>query len=238
MKIFICTNILTVIDAAAYVSACNFWYRLGKKYPDWVFYNMTPPRMAIDQARNWAARMALECECDYLMFIDDDMILHPDTLSSLIEANLDIVMAHTYIRGYPFNVMAFKNSTERPLGFFNDYKDFLDDKGIYLCDAVGFAVCLIKCSLLRRMEPPYFVTGTGHTEDIYFCCKARAEIGPEVSIGGDTKVSTGHLLHKESVNVESVEKLRVYYAEKKEEIVNGDRGSVYYRQISSVLGQD
>lgn len=237
MKYFICTNILSSIDPSAYVSHCNFWYRLGRKFPLDTFYAMTPPRMAIDQARNWAAKMALELECDYLMFLDDDMVIIPDTLSSLIDCDLDITMAHTYIRGNPFNVMAFKKNEQGNLAFFNDYESSVNEKGIYLCDAVGFAVCLIKVSLLRKMETPYFVTGTGHTEDIYFCCKARVEVGETVSIGVDTKVPTGHLLHKEAVSFHTVDKLRTYYKELAKEIIDADRGAKYYHQINQVLGQ-
>jgi glycosyltransferase involved in cell wall biosynthesis len=238
MKVFICTNILTVIDAAAYVTHCNFWYRLGKNFPKDTFISMTPPRMAIDQARNWAAKMALEQECDYLMFLDDDMLIHPDTLTSLIDANLDIVMAHTYIRGYPFNAMSFYRDANGGLSFCNDWKDRVDENGIFTCDAVGFAVCLIKCSLLSKMEAPYFVTGTGHTEDIYFCCKARTEVSQDVSIGVDTRVPTGHLLHKENVSVENIDRLKEYYKTRDLETApNNDRGQSYYDAVRRVLGE-
>lgn len=245
MKVLICTNILTVIDAAAYISHCNFWYRIGKTYPKDTFISMTPPRMSIDQARNWSARMALEMECDYLLFLDDDMIIHPDTLASLIDADQDIVMAHTYIRGVPFNVMSFIKKEDGGLHYFNDYKEHINKKGIVPCDAVGFAVCLIKMDLIRKMEAPYFVTGTHHTEDIYFCCKARREISEDVSIAVDTRVPTGHLLHKEFVHEGNVDKLKVFYDvavevkdTKEKEAVNGDRGTAYYDQIKQVLGQD
>lgn len=238
LKVFICTNLLTVVDPAAYVTHCNFWYRLGRTYPKAIFYAMTPPRMSIDQARNWAGKMALDLECDYLMFLDDDMLIHPDTLKYLIDADQDIVMAHTYIRGYPFNVMSFKSDGKGGLKNFNDYKRHVDEKGIVPCDAVGFAVCLIKCSLLKQMETPYFVTGTGHTEDIYFCLKARDEIGPEVTIGVDTRVPTGHLLHKENVSVENVKQLKRHYAPRfKAGKSPADRGQSYYEAVNKVLGQ-
>ncbi len=175
LKVFICTNILSVIDAAAYVTHQNFFYRLGKTFPRAIFYFMTPPRMSIDQARNWAAKMALEQECDYILFLDDDMLIHPDTLKYLINADLDICMAHTYIRGYPFDVMAFKK-TKKGLEKFNDYQKYVNKKGIFMCDAVGFAVCLIKVDLLKMMEEPYFVTGINHTEDIFFCLAAKEQL--------------------------------------------------------------
>jgi glycosyltransferase involved in cell wall biosynthesis len=236
MKTFICTNILTVVDAASYITHCNFWYRLGRTFPKDTFFAMTPPRMAIDQARNWAAKMAMQQECDYLMFIDDDALIAPDTLASLISADLDIVMAHTYIRGYPFHVMAFKRDGEKGLVNFDDYKEFIGENGVFLCDAVGFHCALIKVELLKKMEPPYFLTGTHYTEDIYFCVKARKEVSESVSIGVDTRVPTGHLLHKENVSVENVERLRTYYSNGEQNGVPRDRGQSYYEQVSLVLG--
>jgi GT2 family glycosyltransferase len=239
LKVFICTNLLTVVDPAAYVTHCNFWYRIGKNFPFDIFFAMTPPRMSIDQARNWAAKMALEQECDYLMFLDDDMLVHPDTLAYLINADLDIVMADTFIRGYPFNSMSFVKDGKGGLRNFNEVRKKVNEKGIALCDAVGFAVCLIKCSLLSRMEQPYFVTGTGHTEDIYFCLSARDQLGDEVSIGVDTRVPTGHLLHKESVSIGNVSSLRRYYSSEFRPSKKGlnDRGLDYYAAVNKVLGQ-
>ena len=81
--------------------------------------------------------------------------------------------------------------------------------GVALCDAVGFSCVLIKMDLIRKMTTPYFLTMAGaHTEDIYFCVKARKELGGDVSIGVDTRVPTSHLFNRIFVGEDNVKFLR------------------------------
>lgn len=183
--------------------------------------------MSIDNMRNAAAKAALELECDYLMFIDDDMILHPDTFESLLAADKDIVMALTFIRGGEFPPMFFKRVPKEngyDLTHFHDWEDHIDEKGLVECAAIGFATVLIKTSILKQLEAPYFLTAGGHTEDVYFCCRAKAEIGEHVSIFVDTKVPTGHLVESEIAHVSTVKKLREFYKKPEPQI---DRGVEY-----------
>lgn len=190
---------------------------------------MAPGRMSIDNMRNMAAKVALEQECDYLMFIDDDMVLHPDTFESLLKADKDIVMALTFIRGGEFPPMFFKKVPREKgydLTYYTDWKDHVDENGLVECQALGFATVLIKTEILKKLEPPYFLTISGSTEDVYFCCKAKQEIGEHVSIFVDTKVPTGHIVEPEIAHVTTVEKLREYH--KKEVVAKPiDRGKEY-----------
>jgi hypothetical protein len=89
--------------------------------------------MSIDNARNTAADLAMKMECDYLMFIDDDVLIPKNTLDLLLKADKDIAAGLVIIRGVPFNVMAFrwldlgqkqeerpKEDERRSLTFYND----------------------------------------------------------------------------------------------------------------------
>lgn len=229
MKILIGTNVLTSVHHLAYASHCEFWYKLGKKHPDIKFYFMPPGRMSIDNMRNAAAKVALELECDYLMFIDDDMILHPNTMESLLKADKDIVMALTFIRGGEFPPMFFKRVPKDggyDLTHYSDWQENIDENGLVDAAAIGFATVLIKMDLIKKLEPPYFLTAGGHTEDVYFCCRVKAEVGEQVSIAVDTKVPTGHILEPEIVHISTVEKLRAYH-KKEEPKATIDRGQEY-----------
>jgi hypothetical protein len=254
MKTLICVNTLTEIDSSVYAGHCNFWFRLGRKTTDEFFF-YTPHRTSIDRARNTAAQMALEQECDFLMFIDDDVILHVDTYQRLKDAAADIAMAHTVIRGYPFDNMAFKGEWEvtkagseriKTLTFFNDWKDFLDTDGRYEADAVGCSCVLIKCELLKKLHKPYFVTSSsaGMTEDVYFCLKAKETLGKSnVRIIVDSTIATGHLMDKQIVT-EANRDLLKQFAEAEHEVVYGapmskkeeeqDRGQMYLDLVEKV----
>ena len=248
MKILLGINVLTMIDAQVYGNHLAWAYHLGRlkeqKGIDIILY--TPWRTSIDRMRNTAAKLALENECDYLMFVDDDMVLQTNTLECLLDADKDIVMAHTYIRGYPFHPMAFKNKSETPndiqLTHFEDLMEFKDEKGLVDCPAIGFATVLIKTDILRKLEPPYFVTTPNSTEDVYFCLRAKIEIGPEVSIAVDTRCPTGHAMDKEFVHEKTVHAHRLYceaLMSEAEKLKVGpekrdDRGNEYHKVIEAL----
>lgn len=212
MKILVGVNTLTTLDTEVVGSLCNFWYRLGKMHPDKEFIMYHPRRTSIDRMRNNAAIIALDKECDYLMFIDDDIIMDRDVLDCLLKPDKDITAALTFIRGYPFNPMSFKYVTKynvKMLEFLTD-EDLTSSDGYISCDAVGFACVLIKCSLLKQIREPYFMTGSMHTEDIYFCCKAKEEV-PDCSIYTCTLKPTLHLLDKQPIGVNTRAALKTYY---------------------------
>ena len=213
LKIFVGVNTLTSIDTEVYGSHSNFWYYNGKTYPDFQFIKFHPRRLSIDHMRNKSAELALAHECDYLMFVDDDVIIEKDTLTTLLSADKDVVMGLTYIRGYPFNPMLFKSVlNKKGVQILDHYHDFANNvvDGLVECAAVGFSCVLIKCDLLKKVRPPYFITGTHHTEDIYFCVKAKREVDG-VSIFTDVRCPTQHLLDKQAVGPKTVEALRGYY---------------------------
>lgn len=210
------------------------------------FYLFTPQRVSIDRGRNEAARIAMDTECDYVWFLDDDMVINPLTLDSLIAANKDIVMAHSYIRGYPYRPMCFRwKSLDKDMP---ELEHFEKDEDLYvlkdknkLCDvaAVGFTCTLVKVNLLKKMNPPFFITNPhgGGTEDVYFCMRAHAEIG-DISVAVDLNYPTVHLGDREAITQTTVEHLRKYHEavnpslllskEGREAVLEGDRSQEYH----------
>jgi hypothetical protein len=183
--------------------------------------------------RNLAGRTALQTECDYLVFIDDDMLLHNETLEKLIEADKDIIMAHTYIRGTPFRPMSFKLKGEAPDQKLENFDEIDEiDQEIVDCDAVGFAAVCIKTHLLRDLPPPWFVTIPEQmTEDVYFCLSCRAKLPYPVSIAVHKGVPTAHKLAPEFVHAENVKRLREITPIQDEENSRRDRSRIYYNAV-------
>ncbi len=192
-RIVVATNSLVSADYEAYTNHIQTWFKFGRSYPDLEFIMCNPARMSIDRMRNMAADVALESESDYLLFMDDDVLVQPDGLRKLLDCDADIAAAKVVIRGYPFDWMIFKNrggTVQNPHLF--SCPD-LPDEGIDPCDAVGFSFCLIKTSVLKSVQKPYFVTGVNNTEDIYFCVKAR-QINPKLKIVCECSQLCGHIL--------------------------------------------
>ncbi len=236
LNILILVNTLQNVNQFIYSNHIEFFTWTAKNYPNIDFKFFSPVRMSIDNARNTAATLAMRYECDYLMFIDDDVLIPKDTLVHLLEANKDVCAGLVIIRGMPFHVMAFKFSKDNPMQLTNydelplhvtckqDHEFFkLDCKDCeiaYLeplvrCDAVGFSCCLIKTDILKPLEPPYFLTGPNHTEDVYFCLKLR-ELEPIPSIYMNTSVRCGHLLNPEPIEFGTIKKFKSFYEEEYE----------------------
>lgn len=223
-RVLVLVNTLQNVNSFVYSNHMAFMAETIRRHPERdSIYFFTPSRMSIDMARNFAAKQAMYLDCDYLMFIDDDVLIPPDTLDRLIELDSDIAAGLVIIRGYPFNVMLFDfmedSSPEQPrIRYFNHLPK--NDDGSLVkkvkCAAVGFSCAMIKTSLLKKLEPPFFVTGAGNTEDVYFCLKAL-ESFPETTIYADTSIQCGHMLNAEPIEWKTREKLQEFYKQFAEE---------------------
>lgn len=247
-KTLVGVNTLTSVDQYVYSNHCQFWYRLGKVCPDDKFIFYTPARMTIDRMRNSAAKIALEQECDYLMFIDDDVIIPHTSYNDLkegITVGYDVIAGVTVVRGYPYNFMVFKEDNKGGLRFYNDLYDINNNNSNngnnkYIdCDAVGFSLVLIKCETLKKLQPPFFVTGSKHTEDIFFCMKLKHYL-KEIRIGVIPHLKTAHMGERRAYHPDNREYYKILdesespflkdIVEYKER--DGDRGEDYLKKCN------
>lgn len=207
-KVMVGCNLLTQVDSIAYPNHMQFWYNQGRN-TDFSFRFSSPRRMSIDNMRNFTAKAALEWEADYLFFYDDDVLIPNDSITALMDCDADIAAGLVYIRGYPFDKMAFKLQEDGSLPHLTE--EDLEKAGNHIIDvsAVGFSCCLMKMSLLRKLEPPYFMTGTNHTEDVFYCLKAL-QTYPETTIRLNTKVRPTHLVDKYGVNHDNYKELQKF----------------------------
>lgn len=211
MKIVVGTNTLSEIQQPAYVNHCQFWFRLGRSYPHIDFVFSAPPRMSIDRMRNMTAKVALQVNADYILFLDDDVITPPNLgLQHLLDCEADIAAGRVCVRGWPFDYMTFNATEEDPDGMYIAHE--LPKNGIVDCNAVGFSFALIKVDLIRRMEEPWFVTGTNNTEDIYFCKRART-LDPNIKIKTNCDCQCGHILWPEVLSEHNRDAFKKYMVE-------------------------
>ena len=231
MKITIGINTLTAIEQPVYANHIQFFFRLGRNFPEDQFLINTPRRMSIDRMRNMTAKAALEWESDYLMFIDDDVVIPIDCLRRLIGCGADIAAGRTIIRGYPFHNMSFRYDGQN---LRNVRDDEMGDE-ILPVDAVGFSCALIRCSLLKKLPQPWFVTGTHNTEDIYFCVKAR-HFFPATTIVVDPLVKTAHALGTEYIDPGNKKAYTEYFlkAFPPEPEPPADRGDAYFEKVDAL----
>jgi hypothetical protein len=237
MKFMIGINTLTAVDQPIYSNHCQFWYHLGVNFPppEHRFAFHSPRRMSIDRMRNMTAKLALELEMDYVLFIDDDVVIPIHSLEKLVKSNKDVIAGWTIIRGHPFQNMFFKYEDVEKRKLMHLQKFKADEEGLVEVDAVGFSYALIKCDLLKRVPPPWFLTGPYNTEDIYFCIKAK-EFVSNVSIFVDTTIKTWHLLGPELIGPDNRDNYKEYFERQFpesciEENPSVDRGEDYLKEI-------
>ena len=207
-RIIVGINSLTESQWPSYNSHLQLFYRLGKDNPGMEVILYNPSRVGIDTMRNGAATTTVNMDCDYLLFLDDDVVPPPDSLSRLIACNADMAAGDVIIRGYPFNHMCFKwNKDKSAMAALTHYPK---NSTVLDVDAVGFSLCLIKRQLIEKVPPPYFITGLNHTEDVYFCLKAREAV-PDCTIVVDTQLTCGHILWPEVISSLNKKNYKKYF---------------------------
>jgi hypothetical protein len=224
LKVVVGINSLTECQWPAYNSHLELFYNIGKRFPQMDLILVNPSRVGIDRMRNLAAQVCIESEADYLLFIDDDVIPPFDSLQRLIACEADIAAGDVLIRGYPFDHMCFRWTADDKK-VMKALPDYGEETGLVIdVDAVGFSLCLIKRELFQKVSAPYFITGLNHTEDVYFCLKAR-DADPGCTIVVDTTLKCGHILWSEIISSHNKKDYKEYFEKQNPSVLEQEEGT-------------
>lgn len=124
---------------------------------------MSVERQRIDKARNYLAMGALNGKFDYLLMVDDDNPIPPDTLEKFIDDDKDVVIApipsrnpnkngiHDLCAFYAEKVIIDK----KPLRLYFPITEFRDKGPLHKIDGGGTGCMLIKRKVLETMFEKY-----------------------------------------------------------------------------------
>ena len=213
-KVIIGSLTMTMVPQEAYGTHCSNFYQLGRDHPDYDFAFVTPRRMSIADMRNMVVKLAIEGGFDYLYFFDDDTINERDVLGRLLPRmeEFNAISAGYYVRGYPFNPMAFewveKEKLLMRLLSWRKYKRMVSKDGVLRDNiaGVGCGCTLFRVEDFKKIPYPWFQTGYNHTEDAWFFSQAHRNI-PDYKVGMDMNVVCGHLcspLYVDGYNVDII----------------------------------
>ena len=131
------------------------------------------PRMKTVTARNILSALAIEGKADYLLLIDDDMVVPKNLLDSLLRRNVPIVSPIFFRATPPIDPLVYDLA---PPGYRLPYYDYPKNALFETGGGNGTGVMLIATEVLMAMTDPIWVGSTDPDigEDIVFCDRARS----------------------------------------------------------------
>lgn len=171
-------------------------YRLGRDMPEWDVFPKILTKREQFRARNNIFDLALINDVDWLLMLDDDMMLPPKLVQRLMAHNKDICGALYFQRGGAYHPVIMRQYEEkdglRGVDFIRHFDPMLVSRGLYQLKGgvIGGGCMLIRKNVIQRFQQPVFwVDGIVGT-DVHFCTKAQ-EQGYEVWV--DTSIELGHV---------------------------------------------
>ena len=151
----------------------------------------------IYNSRNDLAKKALEAECDYIFWLDSDMVFEPDTLEKLINdrESGDIITGLYFRRVQPFSPVVFSKLQITDAGGCQWQNQDTIPGEIFPVDGCGFGCVLMPVSAVADVLAKFgnaFAPISGVGEDLSFCWRAR-QCGYKIVC--DPNIKLGHVGH-------------------------------------------
>jgi len=117
------------------------------------------------RGRNLIIDEALKYGCTHIFFVDDDVLLPPDTLLKLLARDKDIITGLYLMRNHPHQPIIF--DVAMPDGRCMNHFLNEGESGVIEVVACGLGSCLIKTSIFEKLEKPYI--RLGELEQDHWC---------------------------------------------------------------------
>lgn len=156
-------------------------------------------------ARNNIVQKALDMGVDYVLMVDNDVVLPSDALRNLLEDPKEVCLGY-YAHRDRRNIYSGKSCICK-MGEYNytmlhtaDELKALRDKGVYKFQihGGGMGCALIRTDVFHRIHYPWYdwinyndANRGMLSEDLYFCEQCK---NARIKIFTDTRVSCGHML--------------------------------------------
>lgn len=202
-KIFIGVPCYNKVDPEVLEDWMRFAYHCGRRMPQYDFLLGIKTKSEQFRARIAIVEAAQRDNCDWLLMMDDDMIINPFVtqgptsdygfLEKLVAHDKDICGILYYQRGGNCEPVVMTRVGESGYRFLRDSEI---THGLQRVDVAGGGCLLIKMKVFDKITPPYFAPEYKWGTDIQLC-RAAAEKGMEVWT--DTSIEFGHLRDSKTI---------------------------------------
>ena len=181
-KVMIGIPTIDKVDASFMSSVLGMDYSDGNKYS----FTMRCNSMIYD-ARNSMALEAINGGYDYLLMLDSDMVLEPDTVIRLVEdieqSGADLVTGIYFKRRLPTAPVIYRHIDwyeDEVLGAQESaevYEDWPENGGLFDVEGCGMGCCVIRVGMLPEVVAAFrispFTPQPRLSEDLSFCWRLK-----------------------------------------------------------------
>lgn len=158
------------------------------------------------RARNTLVTAALAGRFDYLLMLDDDMLVPHNLITSLLAHDKDVVGALYYQRGGYFRpvIMDFMENEYGEINsrFWQAHDDrIVSNRGLHQVDIIGGGCMLFKTHVFDKMSHPIFQWEKEAGTDVAICHRLK-EAGFKVYC--DTSIELGHVGDKQVITSRTI----------------------------------
>jgi len=191
------------------------------------------------RARNAIVNDAIAGGFDYLLMLDDDMVVPHDLPLRLLAHDKDVVGALYYQRGGMFKPVIMSEGKPDSYGeinfaFWSHYDERLtQNRGLYQTDVIGGGCMLFKTEVFKKIPAPYFQWEEQLGTDIAICTKLR-QAGYEIWV--DTSIELGHVGEPQMITSRTID-ARAQVTAEAAEMLGKDLEAFYKMPMSWVKDQ-
>ncbi|KKK91440.1 hypothetical protein LCGC14_2712990, partial [marine sediment metagenome] len=98
-RVFIAIPAIADIAPEVVENLCSMFFSMGRRTPGYDFFLKIVPRKEQYRARNNLVNMAMGVSADWILFLDDDMVVPDDLFARLVAHDKDVCGALYFQRG-------------------------------------------------------------------------------------------------------------------------------------------
>lgn len=193
------------IQAEAQEHALGLLFRCGRDMPEYDFAVKVVTKKEQFRARNQLVDVAIGGDFEYLLMLDDDMLMGADLVKRLVAHDKDVVGGLYYQRGGAFHPVAmrrvWKDEGNWTAHFLPLHDPILTQPGLHEVDIIGGGCMLFKVDVFRKLTPPYFWWESSLGTDVAICSRLQ-DAGVHIYL--DSTVELGHLGDKPIISSKTV----------------------------------